>query len=45
MDDLSAYHLISGLIRREKCEVKEISLAKNPLLGFAFFTKLFDMLV
>jgi hypothetical protein len=42
MDDLTAYHLISGVARRR--DVKEVSLAKNPLLGFAFFSQLVDLL-
>lgn len=44
LDDLSAYHLVSGLIKRHQCEVREINLSQNPLLGFAFFSKLVDLL-
>ena len=44
MDDLSAHHLLQGLFKRRRCEVKELSLAKNPLLGFAFFSKVSEML-
>jgi len=44
MDDLSAYYLVTGLIKRNKSEVKELSLAYNPLLGFAFFSKVVDFL-
>lgn len=44
MDDLSAYHLVQGLLKREQTVVKEVSLAKNPLLGFAFFSKVTDLL-
>ena len=44
MDDLTAYHLVSGLIKRKNSEVTEISLARNPLLGFAFFSKVADLL-
>ena len=44
MDDLSALHLVQGLISREKCEVKELSLARNPLLGYQFYNKVSDML-
>lgn len=43
MDDLTAFHLVSGLVKHQHRTV-EVSLARNPLLSFAFFTKLSDFL-
>jgi len=43
MDDLTAFHLVTGLIRN-KHRTMEVSLARNPLLSFAFFTKVSDFL-